>query len=118
MKTTAGRSRLMLAVVSLVAIGACQPAPGTPPPGESVETQDRAEENAQSEVACEEPRPRICTREYRPVCGRRDTGIRCITTPCPATEWKTFGNACTACRDPEVLSYVPGACRVEGPAEE
>ena len=31
--------------------------------------------------SCETPRPQMCTREYRPVCGHVDTGIRCITTP-------------------------------------
>ncbi len=35
-----------------------------------------------------------CTREYMPVCGIKDTGIRCITSPCPSSEEKTFGNQC------------------------
>lgn len=61
-------------------------------------------------VTCEEPRPEVCTRDYRPVCGARDTGIRCITTPCPSTEWKTYGNACTACSDPKVAGHRPGEC--------
>lgn len=38
--------------------------------------------------------PPICTREYRPVCGEVDTGIRCITTPCPSTAEQTFSNLC------------------------
>jgi len=64
-------------------------------------------------VECTEPRPQVCTREYRPVCARRDTGVRCFTTPCPATELKTYGNACSACGDPKVYGYVPGACEKE-----
>lgn len=36
----------------------------------------------------------ICTMEYMPVCGEIDTGIRCITEPCPSTEMRTFGNRC------------------------
>lgn len=59
---------------------------------------------------CAEPRPKICTREYFPVCGLRDSGIECVTTPCDTTEWKTYANACTACSDPDVDRYRPGAC--------
>ena len=59
---------------------------------------------------CESPRPEICTKEYRPVCATKDTGIRCVTTPCPSIEEVTKSNACTACADEKVTSYVPGAC--------
>lgn len=68
------------------------------------------------DVACEDPRPEVCTRDYRPVCGLRDSGIRCITTPCEATEWRTYGNACDACADPAVFGYVDGECADGGPA--
>lgn len=61
-------------------------------------------------VACTEPRPQACTMDYRPVCATRDTGIRCVTTPCPSSEQKTFGNACSACGDPKVSQYVNGEC--------
>jgi len=59
---------------------------------------------------CEDPRSEMCTREYRPVCAKRDTGIRCVTTPCDSTEWVTRSNDCTACSDPSVLGHRPGAC--------
>lgn len=59
---------------------------------------------------CTEPRPEICTTEYFPVCASRDTGVRCVTTPCPSTENKTYSTACTACVDPKVHGYVMGAC--------
>jgi hypothetical protein len=63
------------------------------------------------EVAvCSEPRPEACTQEYRPVCAERDNGVRCVTTPCDSTEKKTYSNGCTACSDPLVYSYEPGAC--------
>jgi hypothetical protein len=48
--------------------------------------------------------------EYAPVCATRDTGIRCITAPCPSSETKTYSNACSACTDPKVSQYVKGAC--------
>ena len=59
---------------------------------------------------CKEPRSVMCTREYRPVCAKRDTGIRCVTTPCPSTDTVTKSNACTACADPKVYGYTMGAC--------
>lgn len=59
---------------------------------------------------CSEPRRQACTKQYAPVCGHVDTGVRCIKAPCPSTEEKTFGNACMACADPKVLAYSPGAC--------
>lgn len=62
-------------------------------------------------VQCREPRPQMCTREYRPVCASRDTGVRCVTTPCPSTEWRTYGNACDACSDKAVYGYREGACK-------
>lgn len=59
---------------------------------------------------CRDPRPQMCTREYKPVCASRDTGVRCVTTPCPSTEWRTYGNACDACSDHKVSGYREGAC--------
>jgi hypothetical protein len=61
-------------------------------------------------VACTDPRPQVCTMEYAPVCATRDTGVRCITAPCPSSEQKTFSTACTACSDPKVSGWVKGAC--------
>jgi hypothetical protein len=49
--------------------------------------------------ACADPRPQMCTREYRPACGLHRDGTR-----------KTYGNACSACRDSDVVSQAAGAC--------
>jgi hypothetical protein len=65
-------------------------------------------------IQCEDPRPEICTRDYTPVCALRDTGIRCVTTPCESTEWVTASNACSACSDARVSGYRPGACPEAG----
>ena len=71
-------------------------------------------ENKQQDDAritqCEDPRPEICTREYIPVCAVKDTGVQCVTTPCPSTEEKTYATGCTACADNKVIEYKQGAC--------
>lgn len=61
-------------------------------------------------IHCPEHRPDVCTQVYQPVCGLVDTGIRCITTPCPGVERKTFSNACTACSDKKVSGYIDDEC--------
>jgi tetratricopeptide (TPR) repeat protein len=48
---------------------------------------------------CADPRPQMCTRDYRPACGSRKDGSR-----------KTYGNACSACADPDVTTQAAGAC--------
>lgn len=67
-------------------------------------------EAVELEYVCEDPRPQMCTMDYRPVCALRDTGVRCVTTPCPSTEWATYSNGCSACSDPAVVGYVEGEC--------
>ena len=48
---------------------------------------------------CEEPRPQICTMDYRPVCGTlSDANV------------KTYANGCGACSDANVVSWVEGEC--------
>lgn len=49
--------------------------------------------------ACADPRPQMCTRDYRPACGLRRDNSR-----------KTYGNACSACSDADVVSQSAGAC--------
>lgn len=50
-------------------------------------------------IACPDPRPQVCTREYRPVCAQLQGG-----------SLKTYSNGCSACTDPEVTGYHDGAC--------
>ena len=67
-----------------------------------------AEESFQ---ACPERRPETCTKFYQPVCGQRDTGVRCVMAPCTeAVEWLSYGNQCMACADDKVHGYYDGAC--------
>lgn len=83
---------------------------------------ERSEPNAGTEaisdtVRCPEERAQICTRDYRPVCATRDTGVRCITAPCPSSEQHTYANACSACADQKVIKYRPGTCPQESTKE-
>jgi hypothetical protein len=50
-------------------------------------------------VPCEDPRPEVCTREYRPVCAEVADG-----------SLRTYPNGCDACADKAVRAYRPGAC--------
>jgi len=52
-----------------------------------------------AEMICVEPRPEVCTMDYRPVCARLVTG-----------DYRTYANACAACADPSVVGHLPGAC--------
>ncbi len=93
---------VLLFVIAAIAI-ACQS-----------NTIDKIDTSTKNNVAglieCKDPRPEICTREYRPVCATRDTGVRCLTTPCQSTEKVTKATACTACSDPKISGYILGAC--------
>lgn len=51
-------------------------------------------------IKCEDPRPEMCTQEYVPVCGERMDGSR-----------KTYGNACSACADINVVQYQADPCK-------
>ena len=62
-------------------------------------------------TSCREPRPEICYEVYAPVCATRDSGIRCVTTPCPSQEQAVYSNDCTACADSRVMGYVAVECR-------
>ena len=95
----AGRFYRTVALVVAALSGACAaadaPQPSAPQP---------------AYVACTNPRPEVCTRDYRPVCAQVDTGKRCVTVPCESSVNETRGNACSACGDPKVIGYRAGAC--------
>ena len=59
---------------------------------------------AYTECAPDSRKNGICTREYRPVCGKKSDDSR-----------QTFPNKCNACSDTAVLGYFEGACDVAAP---
>jgi hypothetical protein len=56
-------------------------------------------ENVAKLEGCEEPRPQVCTMDYRPVCASLVGG-----------DWKTFSNGCSACTDSNAEGWREGAC--------
>lgn len=50
-------------------------------------------------TACTEPRPLVCTREFRPTCAVLAAGGT-----------KEFASPCTACADHTVAGYIDGPC--------
>jgi hypothetical protein len=97
--------RLSIATVAFLVMSACSTTPKedpTPPGMQPGFTQ------------CQSPRSQMCTREYRPVCGHVDTGIRCVTAPCPSEKHKTYSNGCEACADEKVIGFELGDCASYG----
>jgi hypothetical protein len=56
-------------------------------------------QNVGAVTACEDPRPQVCTMDYRPVCGNLADG-----------SVKTYSNGCGACSDANVSSWIEGEC--------
>jgi len=50
-------------------------------------------------AVCKEPRPMICTMEYRPVCATLENGSSA-----------TYASGCNACADIAVTQWTPNAC--------
>ena len=62
-------------------------------------TDLQTEAPANTGIACSDPRPQMCTMDYTPVCGNHKDGSS-----------KTYGNACGACSNPEVVGHLLGEC--------
>lgn len=105
----------LLTLLLCIFISACQEKNGQE---QADKSEQSTEESLQTLIQCPDNRPDVCTQIYQPVCGLVDTGIRCITTPCPSAEYKTFGNACTACSDKNVTGYSEGECPKDEDKEE
>jgi len=69
----------------------------------SLSTSNSANVPASAALQCEQPRPRVCTMEYWPVCATLAAGGS-----------KTYASGCNACADIAVASYSDGACETSG----
>ena len=99
--------KLFFMMPMLWALFACSSPPDSPQPEPN---ESRGVESSVVAVPCPEPRPRSCPANDAPVCAIRDTGIRCMTFPCPSSEYREYPNACEACADPKVRSWLAGPC--------
>jgi hypothetical protein len=79
--------KLSIIMIAGLVVGAC----ATAPKDEMAATPGA--------TVCVDPRPQICTMDYRPVCGTLKNGTV-----------KTYSNGCSACADAGVISWVDGAC--------
>ena len=73
-------------------------------------SQQRPIQAGRLQAACVDSRSQIFTMDYTPVCATRDSGRRCVMTPCDTAEHATYANACGACADPRVIYHLAGAC--------
>lgn len=62
-------------------------------------TADHSKSDNSTAVICSEPRPRVCTMEYMPVCAQLVGGGE-----------QVFASKCNACADITVAAYIPQPC--------
>ncbi len=84
--------RLSFKVLMVLMLGACA--------SQTIQPDDDASKAA-PRIACQDPRPQICTMDYSPVCGELAGGGS-----------QTFSNGCGACAVSNVDGYKPGECPV------
>ena len=58
--------------------------------------------------------PVACDQRYNPVCAAFNTGIQCVTTPCPTEVYKTYGNRCHAEADKSAVLFDGECGKLEG----
>ena len=61
--------------------------------------EPQSTESSSNVVRCTEPRPRLCTQQYLPVCAELKNGTQ-----------QTYASGCVACSDAYVVSYRPDPC--------
>jgi len=79
--------RALIVTAAMLGLAACG---GNPPVPESAPVPG---------TVCSDPRPQVCTMEYRPVC---------VTLIAGGT--KQYVSGCNACADDAVASYLPEPC--------
>lgn len=99
----AGRMSLpATAFCALLLAGCVAPGEEAPPAAGAAGLETTAGEGA---IACELPRPQVCTMLYAPVCALQHSG-----------DYADYSSPCNACADDQVAAYVAGPCTDGGPA--
>ena len=84
--------RITIAVVAVAVLTLTACASGPSP---------RLNPDTEGLTLCPEPRPEVCTMEYRVVCAQMQDG-----------SFKEYSNACSSCSDANVVGYRDGSCPV------
>lgn len=58
--------------------------------------------------------PLLCNKVFSPVCAAYDTGIRCVTSPCPSHIYKTYSNECEANKENSTVLFNSPCGDLEG----
>jgi hypothetical protein len=90
------KKRALCALALLIILFSAVPAMTS---GYSGEKRPEGGSEVEDLIICTEPRPQICTMDYRPVCAQLEDGT-----------FKTYSNGCTACSDSAVKGHREGAC--------
>ena len=88
----------LIALGCLMAMTACTSLP-VDLFGQGPADPEASEAPALQTVQCEEPRPKICTLQYEPVCAVMESG-----------SINTYPSACNACADIAVSAWRPESC--------
>jgi hypothetical protein len=88
----------LVALGCLMAVAACTSLP-TDLFGQGPTDLEVSEGPVLQTIQCEEPRPKICTLQYEPVCAVMESG-----------SINTYPSACNACADIAVSAWRPEPC--------
>lgn len=82
----------------------------TPTPEVKITPEPTVTQSAGKVINClpEQRKADMCTADFAPVCAK--VNIQCIKAPCNPIQ-ETFSNACNACKNSLVESYVAGECK-------
>ncbi|WP_435214043.1 hypothetical protein ACMAY6_02110 [Luminiphilus sp. nBUS_16] len=86
--------RVVMPLFLIIVLVNCAPMSGT-----GVSTKNGSEAESAASTQCRDPRPMVCTMEYRPVCATLVSGGAA-----------TYPSGCNACADVVVNSWTDGPC--------
>ena len=91
-------SMRLIVLICLTGVTACTALPANLF-GQGADDIEITEATTLQTKSCEEPRPKICTMQYEPVCAMMESG-----------SINTYPSACNACADIAVSAWRPEPC--------